>query len=339
MDIPQSINKIIDLKNTLKESISTVDTKQFDGQTFGNEGEYTYTYKDLLSNINDLLKNVTILTKSPKQFLKISTYSERNNIRDYLKNINNSFQNPNDLFTYLERLKQAIRHFQPYYTKKRLLDLEATLDKYDKKLDEQNIKYKEYDVKIKEYETEKDKSIENLKDEQKQLLEQVEELIKQAKYSLGLNASSGIGQFFQERLKAVEKVKSVWWIIGAFIFILLGIFLTYYFITLNPKSDISTTLSRMPIVFLPLAAAWFCAGQYTKLKNIAEDYAYKTVLAQSIIGFSEQLKNDDTTDKSYQNYMKKMLDEIHQHPVPKHVKEKKNIPSIQKTIKKVTDER
>jgi hypothetical protein len=34
---------------------------------------------------------------------------------------------------------------------------------------------------------------------------------------------------------------------------------------------------------MPISVAWFCAGQYTKLRNIAEDYAYKTMLAQSII--------------------------------------------------------
>jgi hypothetical protein len=33
---------------------------------------------------------------------------------------------------------------------------------------------------------------------------------------------------------------------------------------------------------MPISVAWFCAGQYTKLRNIAEDYAYKTMLAQSI---------------------------------------------------------
>ena len=57
-----------------------------------------------------------------------------------------------------------------------------------------------------------------------------------------------------------------------------------------------------------------------KNKNITEDYAYKTVLAQSIIGFSEQLNTEDPSDTSYQEYVKKMLDEIHQHPLKNHKK-------------------
>jgi hypothetical protein len=33
------------------------------------------------------------------------------------------------------------------------------------------------------------------------------------------------------------------------------------------------------------------------------------MLAQSIIGFSEQLKDKDDNDEAYKTYMKKMLDE------------------------------
>jgi hypothetical protein len=40
-----------------------------------------------------------------------------------------------------------------------------------------------------------------------------------------------------------------------------------------------------------------------------------------MIGFSEHLKSDDEQDTSYQDYMKKMLDEIHQHPLKNHKKQ------------------
>ncbi len=85
-------------------------------------------------------------------------------------------------------------------------------------------------------------------------------------------------------------------------------------------------MARISLVLLPLTGAWFCAGQYAKLKNLAEDYAYKTMLVQSIIGFSEQLKNSDDSDTSYQIYIKKMLDEIHQHPLKNHKKQEQITP-------------
>jgi hypothetical protein len=44
----------------------------------------------------------------------------------------------------------------------------------------------------------------------------------------------------------------------------------------NQKVPTPQAIARISIISLPFAGAWFCAGQYTKLKNIAEDYAYKT---------------------------------------------------------------
>ena len=69
---------------------------------------------------------------------------------------------------------------------------------------------------------------------------------------------------------------------------------------------------------LPIIAAIFCANQYVKQKNLIEDYAYKMVLAKSIVGFSEQLKKDPSEDKGeYIHYMKVALEEIHKDPLRK----------------------
>ena len=98
--------------------------------------------------------------------------------------------------------------------------------------------------------------------------------------------------------------------------------MSYEFIgLLNNKQDpssllvfnLSFMLARLSTILMPIAGAWFCAGQYTKLKNIAEDYAYKTMLAQSIIGFSEQLKYGNDKE-SYKTYIKRDLCIIHNSP-------------------------
>lgn len=329
MDTPTSITNIKNTIESIKAEMKNVDVSQHDGQFFGSEAKYTY--KELLNELNSLMLNIGILLKNPKQFLEISTYAERNNVNNALSESVNFLHDPNH-YAYVEALKQHIRPFSPYYTNDQLINLKTTLDKYDKKLEQQNKKHKEYDIKIKEYNAEKDKTIKSLKNEQKQLFEAAETIIKQAKESLSLNSSIGIGKFFQERLKVAEKARSWFWIVAASLFIVAGTTLTVLFILKNPNTDFSTTLTRLSIISLPLAGAWFCAGQYTKLKNIAEDYAYKTVLAQSIIGFSEQLK-DGEDNNSYKEYIKKMLDEIHQHPVPKHKKETENETLITKNYK------
>ncbi len=320
----QSINNIKEVIKTIKVNKKNIDISQYDGQTFGNEAEYTY--KALLNELDVLVLNVGILLKKPKQFLEISTYKERKNIYNHLNAIAPNLHDPNNLLVYLEELKGFIRPFYYYYTNDRLVNLGEALNKYDEKLAQQKEKHAEYDSKIQKYATEKNKAIESFNTEQNQLFEEVKTLIVNAKDSLSLTSSVGIGKFFQERLNVAEKAKSQWWLVGSACFIGIGIYLTA---RLGLNTDFYATLARLSLISLPLAGAWFCAGQYTKLKNIAEDYAYKTVLSQSIIGFSEQLKSDDN-DTIYQDYMKKMLDEIHQHPVPKHKKEKENETLIEK---------
>ncbi len=66
---------------------------------------------------------------------------------------------------------------------------------------------------------------------------------------------------------------------------------------------------------------YFCISQYNKQKTIIEDYAYKTVIAKAIVGFSEQIKkNQNENTDEYVTYMKTALAEIHQDPLRKRSK-------------------
>ena len=64
-----------------------------------------------------------------------------------------------------------------------------------------------------------------------------------------------------------------------------------------------------------ITGAIFCANQYTKQKNLIEDYAYKTTIAKSIIAFSEELRTKDP--ERYAEYISTILKEIHQDPLRK----------------------
>lgn len=57
----------------------------------------------------------------------------------------------------------------------------------------------------------------------------------------------------------------------------------------------------------------FSASRYVKQKNIIEDYAYKLVLAKSIIWFSEELKK--WWEEWYQKYITRTLEELLQDPL------------------------
>jgi hypothetical protein len=153
--------------------------------------------------------------------------------------------------------------------------------------------------------------------------------LEEAKTALGYKKAEGISGAFQAQLE--KRPNGHLWLFSAIPFVLMSIYMSYEFIELlNDKAivgkltfDLFFVLARLSTILMPISVAWFCAGQYTKLRNIAEDYAYKTMLAQSIIGFSEQLKSTDDSDTSYQDYMKKMLNEIHQHPLKNHKRQEK----------------
>lgn len=396
----QTITNIRDVKNKIKESIKTVDVSNYIEQKFGNEEEYTF--KGLLGGVDNLLIDITTLIKVPTQFLKLSTYKERQNILSALNNIQSSIADPGNLCVYLDELKQAIRPFHIRYTKERLIDFDSELSELTKqkqeflqslndlkyglnltvenkdKTDEivtllqekntelesdinagkerlgvlneninsiennaehildiknQSDNYKElidnFVKKIVDRELELENQTGNTKsfneklneftDERDKLLKTAKELIEEAKTALGYKKAEGISSAFKTQLD--ERNDGNNWLKGAGSFIAIAIVLTVVFIFKNQSTDLNTTLARISIISLPFAGAWFCAGQYTKLKNIAEDYAYKTMLAQSIIGFSEQLKDKDDKDETYKTYMKKMLNEIHQHPLKNHKKQ------------------
>ncbi|OIR25598.1 hypothetical protein [Bathymodiolus thermophilus thioautotrophic gill symbiont] len=396
----QTIVNIVNIINKIKERLKAVDCQSFLDQNFGRESEYTC--KELYIELDEILTDITTLTEKPKQFLKLSSYRERNDILRLLNDINTWLKEPRDMESSLDPLKGLVRQFyikysndrfvefdseitdltgkkqifstkleeledtlnQTFENKKKSSDILENLQRQQEQL-EKNIKVTESkevelserianfneesvhisDIKIqidrhkevidnfvekivsREQELENqtkrtndfNEKLKKFTTEKDTLLERAKSLIEEAKTALGYKKAEGISGAFKTQLD--KRSGGGWWLVGAGSFAIIAISLTVWFVVVNQSVNLDTTLARISIIILPVTGAWFCAGQYTKLKNIAEDYAYKTILAQSIIGFSEQLKSNDEKDTSYQDYMKKMLDEIHQHPLKNHKKQ------------------
>lgn len=82
-------------------------------------------------------------------------------------------------------------------------------------------------------------------------------------------------------------------------------------------------VGRLSLVPFALLAAIFCANQYVKQKILIEDYAYKTVLAKSLVAFSEELRVKEP--EKYAEYLSTVLKEIHQDPLRKRDKIKDEV--------------
>jgi hypothetical protein len=412
MDL-KSITNIREKRDEIREKIKSVNYSQYKTNTFGSESEYTF--KGLIGGIDNLLIDITTLTKAPNKFIAISNYTERNAIYSYLNSINTYFDSPNNYISSFEELKILLRNFNIRGLSERQIEYENELGSITKiklelqeelnvvkkikseiekdnelineKIEASNEKLEEIEAELetittrkleltkqaealKSYNddlvTAKEKADENLEvivnsmtesksneklitsfankvqerdkrlnelevltesnskkllefeKERQNILSESKKLIESAKIALNYKTAEGISASFQVQYeKANNKSVFGWWIFGAIICLLLTITLGIW-ILYNVPNDMVILFARISLLPLPIIGAIFCANQYTKQKNIIEDYAYKMVLAKSIVGFSEQLKKNGTeNNEEYIHYIKTALEEIHKDPLRK----------------------
>jgi hypothetical protein len=195
---------------------------------------------------------------------------------------------------------------------------EKLIDSFAQKVQEKDNRLTELEQKI----IQQKENVLFYEEERKKILREANELIESAKLALNYTTAEGISASFKMRFdEASSKWRYYPWLIGGGISILgaiaLGIVITY------TTDDTNWFLARISLIPLPIISAIFCAKQYTKQKNLIEDYAYKMVLAKAIVGFSEQLKKNGSVDNSeYVHYIKTSLEEIHKDPLRKRDKEK-----------------
>lgn len=146
-------------------------------------------------------------------------------------------------------------------------------------------------------------------------LKKANDLIESAKLALEYKTAEGLSAAFAAKYDELKKDKSsIGWIVGAGVFIALAISVGVW-IVWEKNLSLETIIGRLSLLPILLGATWFCAGQYIKLRNLAEDYAYKSVLAKSMVGFSEQLSNASAKNEEYSHYIKSVLYEMHNDPL------------------------
>ncbi len=141
------------------------------------------------------------------------------------------------------------------------------------------------------------------------------DLIESAKLALEYKTAEGLSAAFATKYNELKGDKSsYWWIGAAGLFIAMAIGVGVW-IVWEKSLSLETIIGRLSLLPILLGATWFCAGQYIKLRNLAEDYAYKSVLAKSMVGFSEKLSNTSTKNEEYSHYIKSVLYEMHNDPL------------------------
>ena len=322
IDSPYSLGTLLD---QLKQSIRPFHIRhtkerliEFNDELF----ELVRKKQEFSETLNNLQQDLELTTKNKVETNKVLTLLQEQNseLESNIKSGKDRLDALNEKISNIENDEERISEIKNQYDKQKeqVDNFVKKIIKREQQIEDQTEKTSVFNERLKEFTTQRD-----------ELLTTAEVLIKEAKTALGYKKAEGISGAFQAQLE--KRPNSYWWLFLAAPFVLISIYMSYGFIELlNNKAivgkltfDLFFVLARLSTILMPISVAWFCAGQYTKLRNIAEDYAYKTMLAQSIIGFSEQLKSTDDSDTSYQDYMKKMLNEIHQHPLKNHKRQEK----------------
>lgn len=210
-------------------------------------------------------------------------------------------QNIEDLLTSAKSREELINSFA------------NNIEKRSQELERQKASTDDYEAKLKAYREEHD-----------QKLTEADELIKKARETLQYTTSAGVSAAFSERyleLKGSGKWNLLW-LLGAVAFVCVAVWIGFEFLLGNSKmspetlssagSAIYFAIQKITMMSVTIYAAWFCASQYTKYKNTLEDYGYKSVLAKSLIAFLDTLEGEER-----ENYLNKVLNEIHKDPLRK----------------------
>lgn len=324
-------NSIINILATIKPIIRSYNiTKDKDRYIdFYNETERLRALNSsLLNEIEDVKLKLESATAIHNEI--VDTQKSFNDILDKLKSRQDSLQNElNEFakaFSDLRNLANRASENENAITR----NLESTnrskdtFDNFIKKISEREDMLQEQAEETEKY---IDKLNQFSKDYEKKMND-TSKLIEEAKKALNYKNAEGISAAFETQLThAKSKLWLFIWLIGALGFIIATIFVGIWIILgwgINNPSELSNNqmifnlVGRLSIIPLTVTAAVFCANQYTKQKNLMEDYAYKTTIAKSIIAFSEELR--DKNPEKYTEYISTVLKEIHQDPLRKREK-------------------
>lgn len=290
LQLQQELVEVKQLKESIEENNTTIEEK-IEGST-NKLAEIKSQLEEVIQRKDELIEQSESLEEVNTELSNIKVKASEN-----LENITSSM-------TESESNEKLITSFA------------NKVQNRDKRLDELEQNIVENNTKLTEYENER-----------VDILKKSKKLIESAKKALNYKTAEGISASFQSQY---ERADNKWiiggWIITAIICLLGTIELGLWVLQTAPD-QIGLLIGRISLLPLPIIGAIFCANQYTKQKNIIEDYAYKMVISKAIVGFSEQLKkNGSETNEEYIHYIKKALEEIHKDPLRKreNTKESKN---------------
>lgn len=208
------------------------------------------------------------------------------------------------------------------------------IDNFSKKIATRESQLENQEVSTNQY----IERLEKFEGAHEEYLATAKQLIESAKTALEYKTAEGLSAAFTAQYdRADRSLSKIWWLVASGLFVIASVGIGIW-VTSEQGIQLPAVISRISLLPILIGGAWFSAGQYVKQKNIAEDYAYKSVLAKSIVGFSDQLSSDSNKGDDYSHYMKSVLLQIHNDPLRKHALKPTENNSAGEDIKKALEE-
>lgn len=295
LEFETELSNTLKIKLELQEELEEIKTIKKSINTKNDEIEAIYDSKnEKLDEIENAL--ISIIEKKDDLIAQSETLQSINRSVEAIKE--NAAEHLSDIESSLTESKS---------NEKLITSFANNVQERDKRLTELGQATEENKTKLLKYE-----------EERQSILKEAENLISSAKKALNYKTAEGISASFQEQY---NNSNNRWiygsWILGALLCLCAAIGLGLWVLNTAPD-QIGLLIGRISLLPLPIIGAVFCANQYSKQKNIIEDYAYKMVLSKAIVGFSEQLKKHGSGEnQEYVHYIKTSLEEIHKDPLRK----------------------
>ena len=134
-----TIKAIKDLIPLIEESLDVYQLHyksngtDMDAYTWGSEKEYNM--KGIIAGVKNILTDIKFLTNAHNLFIKLSTYSNRSNIKSHLSNLNSYLKNKQvpSVVAELDWLKEHLRTYCLRIDKNRYLEFNVAIDELHRK--------------------------------------------------------------------------------------------------------------------------------------------------------------------------------------------------------------
>lgn len=168
-------------------------------------------------------------------------------------------------------------------------------------------------------------------------------IIETARTALAYRTAEGLSAAFTERYNDAKDDKSRKnWLIAAGIMLGCAVGIGIW-VTLDHSVTLAVVAGRLTLIPILVGGVWFCAKQYVRQLDLAEEYAYKSILSKSLVGFSEQMSKENNENSDHSIYIRTVLAQIHTNPLkpalesPKPAGDAVSLDHVEKIAKMVAD--